>query len=248
MRMKTVGIMQPYLFPYLGYFQLIRECDVFVWLDDVQYIKRGWINKNRILLGGNAHEFVFSVRKGAQKLSINERWYSESFPDEAGKLLKTLHMAYHKAPLYEPGRELITRLLSTDERNVSEFNCGTLEALCAHLGITPEFTRSSRISGVSGLRGEERIMGIVKALDGDRYVNAIGGTSLYSYDQFARAGLTLKFLKSGDGRYAQFGAAFVPHLSIVDVLMFTDSASLSRLLTDYRLLGEGDDFVGISSQ
>src|SRR5207253_1025450 len=105
--MKTVGIMQPYLFPYLGYFQLIRESDVFVWLDDVQYTKKGWINRNRILLGGNAHEFVFSVRKGAQKLSINERWYSQSFPDEVGTFLKTLHMAYHKAPLCEPGRMLI---------------------------------------------------------------------------------------------------------------------------------------------
>ncbi len=239
--MKTVGIMQPYLFPYLGYFQLIRECDVFVWLDDVQYTKRGWINRNRILLRGNAHEFVFSVRKGAQKLSINERWYSESFRDEAGRFLKTLHMAYHEAPRYEPARNLITRLLSADERNVAVFNGGTLEALCAHLGITPEFIRSSRLSGVSGLRGEERIMGIVKALGGNRYVNPIGGTGLYSYDHFTRAGLTLKFLKSGDRAYAQFGSAFVPQLSIVDVLMFADSASISGLLADYRLLGEGDD-------
>jgi hypothetical protein len=219
---------------------------VFVWLDDVQYTKRGWTNRNRILLGGTAHEFVFSVRKGAQKLSINERWYSESFPDEAGRFLKTLHMAYHKAPLYEPGRKLIARLLSANERNVAAFNCGTLETLCAHLGITPEFTRSSRLSGVSGLRGEERIIGIVKALGGDRYVNPIGGTSLYSYDRFSRAGLTLKFLKSGEGRYAQFGAAFVPQLSIVDVLMFTDSTSSSALLTDYRLLGEGDDYSHVA--
>jgi WbqC-like protein family len=239
-RMKTVGIMQPYLLPYLGYFQLIKECDVFVWLDDVQFTRKGWINRNRILLGGTAHEFVFSVQKGAQKLPINERWYSDKFPDEARKFLRTLHMAYHKAPHYETGRNLLTRLLSTDERNVASFNCGTLEALCTHFGVTPEFTRSSRLSAVSALRGEERIIGIVKALGGNQYVNPIGGTVLYSYDRFRRAGLALKFLKSGEASYHQLGPAFVPQLSIVDVLMFADSTAISALLKDYRLLGEGN--------
>src|SRR5262245_42262059 len=171
--MKTVGIMQPYLFPYLPYFQLIKECDAFVWLDDAQYISRGWINRNRILLSGNAHQFVFSVRKGAQHLPINERYYSEEFRHEADTLLKTLHMAYHKAPQYSARRELIARLLSSDERNVAAFNCTTLENICAHLGIAPEFTRSSQLPIASELRGEERIIEIVKFLSGRQYVNPI---------------------------------------------------------------------------
>jgi hypothetical protein len=238
--MKTVGIMQPYLFPYTGYFQLIRACDVFVWLDDVQYIKRGWINTNRILLGGAAHDFVFSVRHAAQELSINQRSYSEDFPREAAKFLKTLHMAYHKAPGYEPVRELIVRLLSTDERNVAEVNIDALEAVCGYTEIAPAFHRSSRIPGLSGLHGAERIMGIVKALEGTRYVNAIGGTTLYSFDRFGEEGIELKFLKRGDATYPQTGSTFIPNLSIVDLLMSVEPGSTGDLLADYRLLGEGE--------
>ena len=231
-----LAIMQPYFFPYIGYFQLIKECDVFVWLDDAQYTKRGWINRNRILLRGDAHDFVFSVNKGAQALAINDRWYSASFQVEANALLKTLQMAYRKAPMYEPVRDLVTRLLSSEDRNVATFNCSTLEALCAHLDIAPVFVRSSQLSGVSGLRGEERIIGIAKMLGGGRYVNPIGGTSLYSSERFARAGLTLNFMESGEIKYKQLGDTFVPRLSIIDVLMFADPAVERELLEDYSVL------------
>jgi hypothetical protein len=99
---------------------------------------------------------------------------------------------------------------------------------------------------VSGLRGEERILGIVKALSGDRYVNAIGGVGLYSDDRFARAGVTLRFLKSGGLSYAQFGSAFVPRLSVIDALMFADSETIGALLADYRLLGQADNCSNVA--
>jgi len=240
---KTIGVMQPYLFPYLGYFQLIAHCDVFVWLDDAQYIKRGWMNRNRILLGGEAHDFVFSVRKGEQKLPINERWYTDQFPSEAEDFLKTLQLGYRRAPYCESVRELLRRVLTSRERNVAAFNCMSLETMCACMGIAPVFTRSSLLPETASLRGEERIIAIVKALEGDRYLNAIGGMSLYSPDRFARSGLMLNFLKSGEGKYAQLGAPFVARLSIIDALMFADARELERLLGDCDLIGEREEAV-----
>ncbi|HUI64515.1 MAG TPA: WbqC family protein [Bacteroidota bacterium] len=241
--MKTVGIMQPYLFPYLGYFQLISHCDVFVWLDDAQYITRGWMNRNRILLGGKAHDFVFGVRKGDQKLPINERWYTEQFPREAEDFLKTLQLGYRRAPHYGSVRELLRRLLSAPERNVAAFNCTSLETLCACMGIAPAFTRSSLLPETASLRGEERIIAIVKSLEGDRYLNAIGGMSLYSSDRFTRSGLMLNFLRSGEGTYAQFGAPFVGRLSIIDALMFAQPGELLRLLGDCDFVGQREDAI-----
>ena len=96
--MKKVAIMQPYLFPYIGYWQLLAAVDEFVLLDDVQYINRGWINRNRILVEGRDHLFSFSVKMDSQQKKIIERFFAEDFSADRSRFLRTLQCSYRKAP------------------------------------------------------------------------------------------------------------------------------------------------------
>ena len=113
--------MQPYLFPYLGYFQLIRAAGRFVVSDDVQYIRGGWINRNRILSGNKPLLFTFSVKRASHSLNINERYFSEKNAEDKKGFIHMLHSAYAKAPYYDPTIRLIHNILENREQNVSHF-------------------------------------------------------------------------------------------------------------------------------
>jgi len=228
--------MQPYLFPYLGYFQLINAVDTFVIYDDVQYIKRGWINRNRILVGGEDHLFSFSVEHDAQEKMIHERRYDESFTRESHQFLKTLKHEYAKAEQFQSVMSLVSDILGQDERNVARMNALSIQRICDYLGITTSLLQSSGMNKDCSLTGAERILHINALLEGRRYINPIGGEHLYSRDAFAKHGIDLQFLKSHEVRYQQQGECFVPSLSIIDVLMFNHPQQVLGLLSEYDLV------------
>jgi len=233
-----LGIMQPYLFPYIGYFQLINAVDVFVFHDDVQYIKRGWINRNTILYsGGNMPStlFTFSVKYDMFGKKINERQYSDVFSTEAKRLLKTLYYTYHKAPYYADTIELIREILTCNDRCVSQYNTYSLQKVAEYLGIKTRFLLSSTLKIPPELKAQNRVLWLCKYLGATAYINAIGGQNLYSEETFVREGLQLHFLKAGDISYQQFGDVFVPNLSIIDVMMFNSPQDIRDLLEVYRL-------------
>jgi hypothetical protein len=226
-----LALMQPYLFPYIGYFQLIQACDAFVGHDDIQFIKGGWINRNRILVNGAAHLFTLSLKKQSSLASINERTFADVFDDEKKRLLRLLANAYARAPHFDTTYALIAQILANREPNVSRFLMGSLQQICGYLGIDRGWFVSSDLSKDNSLRAHRRVIEIVRVMGANHYINPIGGTELYSKQAFEADGIRLNFLKTDPIEYRQFGGPFVPNLSIIDVLMF-HSPQDARLLLD----------------
>jgi len=215
-----LAIMQPYLLPYIGYFQLMRAVDVFVIYDDVQFMKGGWIERNRMLVNGAPHWFGLTLEKASHKLDINQRFFAADIDSQKKALLYKVHCAYAKAPHYSATMALLEEILAGDERNVAAMLARQLRILCRHLGIETELHLSSEMVKNIALTGEARVIDMAQRLGADHYINAAGGQALYSRENFARHGIRLSFLQSRPVVYRQYGHDFVPWLSILDVLMF----------------------------
>jgi hypothetical protein len=233
-----IGIMQPYLFPYLGYFQLINAVDLFVSYDDVQYIKNGWINRNRILLNNREVLFSFSVKKDESTKFINQRYYSEElFEKEKNHFLATVRLAYRKrAPNFSEAHEILSKIFDFDNFNVAEFNINSIKILCDYMDIRTKIIASSTLKKTNGLKSQDRVIEINKILGAKCYINPIGGMELYTYEIFKENGITLKFIKMNDIKYSQLGVIFVPSLSIIDFLMNNSKNEINNLLGQYTLV------------
>ncbi len=231
-RMKA-AIMQPYFFPYIGYFQLMAAVDVFVAYDNIKYTKKGWINRNRYLHNGFEAPFGIPLRKGSDHLDIVRRQLSADF--DRPKLLAQLREAYRKAPHFADTYPLIEAVVGAEATNLFEFLLYGLTATRDHLGLRTPIVASSSIEADHSLRSQERVIAIAKSLGARTYINPIGGIDLYSRAAFAGAGLELRFLRPLPIEYAQTGGSFVPWLSIVDVLMFNGADRTQALLSEYEL-------------
>lgn len=227
-----IGIMQPYLFPYLGYFQLIHAVDRFVIYDDVNYIKGGWINRNNILGKTGAQRFTLQLFGASPNKLINE----VEVGDNGNKILTTLAQAYGKAPYFSTVYPLLETCLTYPEKNLARFLAHSLQLICSYMGITTELLISSDIPKNNSLRGVEKVVSICKQLEGNTYINAIGGRELYDREYFRQHGLELFFLQMKSTVYPQFRGEFVPYLSIIDVMMFNSRNTLSLFLQDYMLV------------
>ena len=229
------AIMQPYFFPYIGYFQLMRAVDTFVFYDDAQYMKGGWINRNRILHNGEPAWLTLPVRRASLTLAINQRDYL--FDGEAiCSLKKRLHDCYQKAPEFDSAFPFVCDLLEFGNPNVAAFNAHVLEGVARYLGLGCRFLASSAIEKPAGLKGQAKVIEICKRLGASRYVNPSGGVDLYTRGEFACAGIELQFLEAKPASYKQFDAAHQPFLSIIDVLMFNSIERIQTLLDDFRLI------------
>ena len=238
-----IAIMQPYVFPYLGYFQMINAVDKFVLLDDVNFIKKGWINRNQLLLNKQPYKITLPIIKASQNKLISEL---EINPEEVWrtKLLTTLQMAYKKAPYFSEVYPLLERILNYKEMNLSKFLHHNLSCFCNYLGIQTEMVPTSSIYPKNDLRGEDRIIDICNQEGATTYINAIGGQELYGFDKFKAKNIELNFIEmDGDLNYTQFPKMdFVPYLSIIDVTMFNSVEDTLDLLTKYTLNNSKDLF------
>lgn len=235
--LMKVGIMQPYLFPYLGYFQLINSVDTFVIYDDVQYIKEGWINRNKIQLNKKEFLFTFSVQHDSAKKMINQRFYSEkTFEPTKIKFLKTIFLSYNKSPYFKEINEILQKILGFHSLNVAEFNTNSLKILCNYLGIDTKIIISSLLKKDDSLKAEARVIEINKILGSDCYINPIGGLELYSQRVFRENNIELQFIKMKHVEYPQFKGNFIPRLSIIDVLMYNSRERIKELLDEYELM------------
>lgn len=233
---KKIAMMQPYLFPYLGYFQLISAVDEFVLGDDLQYVKESWINRNRILMNGTDRLISFPLKKGAHRARINERIVSDDFSSEMDKLLRVLFAAYAKAPFYRKVIPFIEEVIHHPERNLARYAEHSIRRICEYLDIRTPIVTASALEIGDVEDKQDRVIKTAKKLGGETYINFIGGVSLYDFDLFRENGLTLKFHKINDISYRQFDNEFVPMLSIIDVLMFNDVDEVRRKLACYSLL------------
>ena len=230
-----VSIMQPYFFPYIGYFQLIANSDVFVIYDDVNFIKKGWINRNSILVNNTSYLFSMPLQNVSQNKLINEIFISD-LDKWKMDLLKTISSSYKKAPFYQDVYPLIEKIISFDELNLAIYIQNSIQNLCAYLNINTKLIMSSEIVKNNGLKGENKIIDICLQLGATQYVNAIGGFELYTKENFRVKNIDLKFIKSEDIVYQQFKNEFKPWLSIIDVIMFNSVEVTRILLNKFELI------------
>jgi hypothetical protein len=230
-----VAIMQPYFFPYIGYFQLIESVDLFIIYDNIKYTKKGWINRNRFLRNGADVVLTVPLRKDSDSLDVKDRAIADDF--DRGQLISQLRQAYRRAPYFDQAFPVVEKSIMSSQENLFEYIHGAVVDVCRYLGIGTRIVRSSGIVIASGLKGTDRVLGLCKATGASGYVNAIGGQELYSREDFAAQGVQLKFLKSHAITYPQFGNPFVPWLSIIDVMMFNAVARIREFLeTGYELV------------
>lgn len=230
-----VSIMQPYFFPYIGYFQLIANADVFVIYDDVNFIKKGWINRNNILVNNKPYLFSMPLQNVSQNKLINEILISD-LDKWKTDLLKTISFSYKKAPFYQNVYPLIDKIISFDELNLALYIQNSIQNLCAYLKINTKLIMSSEIDKNNNLNGEDRIIDICLQLGANQYVNAIGGKDLYDSAHFSEKNIKLQFIKSEKIEYKQFKNEFIPWLSIIDVLMFNSVSDVKQILNQYELI------------
>ena len=231
-----LAIMQPYLFPYIGYFQLIKAVDQFVIYDDVTFIKQGWINRNRILSNGKACFFTIPLSGAGSHTIIHDVVINTNlFTNWRCKFLKTLEQSYSKATYHQNILALINEILSYKTSNISELALFAINTVCDYLSIKTNPIKSSTIYHNNELHSVERIIDICIKERATTYVNAPGGTALYTYDQFISHGIDLYFLKPHEIIYQQYSSPFIPKLSIIDVLMFNSVERIKTFLNAFTL-------------
>lgn len=232
-----IAVMQPYLFPYIGYFQLLQAVDLFVFYDDVQYIKRGWINRNRILLHQSDHVFTLACNKASPNKLINELTFNPDNPANK-KILKTITQAYKKAPQFEAVYPILQSVFDLPTASLAVLAQESIRRVAEYLELQVRFKVSSEVYGASaGMDKADRLIAICKTEKANEYINGIGGKELYNKAYFKRQDIKLNFLQpKADIAYKQGNAAFIPQLSIIDVLMYNDIEACTRLLGEYELV------------
>ena len=233
---KRVAIMQPYFLPYVGYFHLINSVDEFVIYDNIQYTKKGWINRNRILVNGNDKILTLPLKKDSDYLDVKDRVLADSWDKEKIKMLNQIKSAYKKAPYYDRVFPIISSIFELPNTNLFEFILGSLHLLNSYLRIDTKITISSDVNIDHTLKGRDKVIAICKELNADTYINAIGGQELYDVQDFKDEDLNLQFIKSPPLNYKQYNNEFVPWLSILDVLMFNKRQNITDYLNKYTLI------------
>jgi hypothetical protein len=227
--LMKVAIMQPYFFPYIGYFQLLASVDVLILYDNIKYTKKGWINRNRMLRNGQDTMFTLPLKSASDFQDICDRELAATFDPD--KLVGQFREAYQRAPYFEQTFELIERVIRHEDANLFCYLYNSLIQTCKHLGIGTKIRLSSQVAIDHTLKNQEKVLALCESMGADVYVNSIGGVELYSRDLFRKNRIELKFLQSRPFEYAQFGAAFVPWLSIIDVMMFNSTDAIRTHIT-----------------
>jgi len=232
-----VGIMQPYFFPYIGYWQLIQATDTFVLFDDVQYIRHGWINRNRIINPAGGWQYIQIPVTKHHHTELIRNITARAGEDWRAKLLGQLDHYKHRGLHYRETVEIVrTILLGLDDPRICRINLAILRGICAALGVDRKMLISSECgfdySGVTD--AGEWALRIAEQLRADTYINPISGVELFDTAKFAASGIGLSFLQPDDIVYPRRGA-FEPWLSIIDVLMFNGVEGTKSLLNRYSL-------------
>ena len=226
--------MQPYFLPYIGYWQLLAAVDRFVVYDNIQYAKKGWINRNRFLRNGADAIFTVPLKKGSDFLNVADRAVADDFDPKS--LLNPLAAAYRKAPFFGAVFPVIESIVTAAPRNLFEYLHHSIVVTANYLEIRTPIVVSSAVTIDHDLKADRKVLALCTALGATRYVNAIGGRELYSVPAFAGQGIELKFMQSRPIVYAQYSNPFVPGLSIVDVMMFNSRDAVRGMLGEYDLV------------
>ena len=231
--------MQPYFFPYLGYFNLIAACDAFVSLDNVQYISKGYVNRNRILQANGISTFTVPLTAASRGRWINQRTVAPEFERFKQKILQQLTAGYSRAPFFKATFQLIEAIVNSGEKNLAKLCEATLLTVMRHLGLSRKFHIASQLMKpeiAQQLSGKDKLISLTQSLRGTHYLNPIGGISLYQKKDFQKHGIKLSFVKPLLPPYQQGHGTFSNGLSIIDVLMFNSRQETLNLLEEYEII------------
>jgi hypothetical protein len=232
-----IAIMQPYFMPYIGYFQLIAAVDKFVIYDDVQFIKGGWINRNRLLSNGKAMNFNVEMSGASANKKINEIELSKNQKWKM-KLLKTISQSYSKAPNFKEVYPLFEAIILYTPENglLADYVTNGILSICNFLDISTKIGLTSSVYENEVLSGQERVLDICRKEECSLYLNPIGGVDLYSTEVFNDNKMDLKFIKTCNISYSQTKHEFVSSLSILDIIMYNSKAEVKEMLDNYTLI------------
>lgn len=225
----TIAIMQPYLLPYLGYFQMLSAVDIFILYDDVTYIKGGWINRNNILINNKTNLITIPLKNASSFKLINEIEIAKN------KVIKTIQQAYCKAPYFKDIFNGIETIFNKNTK-IADLNYELILFICNYLSIDTTILRSSNLNYKRELKGQNKVISICKQFNTKQYINAIGGINLYSKEEFLKNSIELQFIKTNKIHYKQFNDSFIENLSILDVLMFNSAYEIKDMLKEYKLV------------
>lgn len=215
---KRVVLMQPYFLPYLGYYQLLGAADLFISYDTAQFIKNGWIERNRYLLDGEPKWFGIALEKSSHTLPIHDKRISQGF--HYPQVLEKLKHAYRKAPYVQQVLPWLAQLLEQPASSIAELNLRVLRASCALIELDTPIIAASALAPGAGVSGQARVLELMAATGATHYLNPAAGAFLYEAEEFAKAGIELELLHAELSPYPQQGQDFVPGLSLLDALMF----------------------------
>lgn len=223
-----VAANQPYLFPYLGYFQLIAGADLFVAYDSMQYVSRSWINRNRLLIQGKDRLITSPVEKANRFSPINQRFYVDKFLQP---WMNTLKFNYARAPHFHAVMKLMETLANIPTRNVAEFNIMSIKAICQYIGVQTPLVKLSEMLKFETEDKCEKTIAVVNSCGGDTYINLPGGRTLYDQEYFNNHNIKLLFLNPALTTYSQHGVQdFHSALSILDVMMNCSTTEIRRMI------------------
>jgi len=234
--MKKIAIMQPYFFPYIGYFQLINSVDEFVIYDNIEFTKKGWINRNRILINGIDTYISLPLKKDSDYLHVKDRFLADTWDCERKKMLNRINASYQKALFFRETYEVLEKIIMYEDRNLFNFIFHSVQTLVDYFGMDTKLTVSSSILIDHQLKSEDKVIAICKEQKAEVYINPIGGVSLYDKVRFRSHNIELQFQKSNSIEYKQFINEFIPWLSIIDVMMFNDKYLIMKMLDNQTLL------------
>ena len=224
--------MQPYLFPYIGYWQLIYAVDKFVIFDDVNYKKKGHINRNKILVEGKPFQFTLNLKGASQNKLINEI----QIGDNVQNILNLIEYNYKKSPYFKKVFSLLEEIFNQEEKNLAKFIGYSLKKISNYLEIDVKFIFSSEIDKNNQLKNQNKIINICQKLKATNYINVISGKELFDKEIFLKNKIKLNFINTNSFKYQQFNNEFIPFLSIIDVMMFNDLDTLKIIINQYNLV------------
>jgi len=234
-RVEKIGIMQPYFLPYIGYFQIIMAVDLFVFYDDVQFIKGGWINRNRIIINNELRYLTIPLKDASANKLIKDTFVKK---DQKDFLIieKKIEQCYKKAPFFSVVFPLIQTVMKGDYKTISELSISSIEMVSKYLLLSTKFVVSSeKFADTSNYKRSERLARICHTFSAKTYINAVGGQELYDKEGFLRMGIKLQFLKSQNSAEGLIDNNLL-NVSILHLLMYYSPARIKILLQNYKLI------------
>lgn len=228
-----LAVMQPYLFPYIGYYQLAYHSNMFIFYDDVNYIKGGYINRNNILTRNGFQLFTIPIIKASSFKKINDLFFQE----DTRKVLTSISQTYSKAPYFSSTFPLIEKILNDKNRNVANIASRSIIEVFQYIGLKLNYDFSSKINYNRENSAQEKIYELCKINNADKYVNAYGGMALYDKNEFKKRNIELGFINSIPTPYTQINSnEFIKNASMIDILMNCSKDEIINQLNNYTVI------------